>query len=194
MNSRSLIAKLGAFLSLLLLVSCASQPSQFYTLGHQRQLPPQTGLKVTTKTVGVGPVTIPKVIDRPQIITRGVNQQVDLAEFHQWAEPLRNNINQVMTDALAEQRTDLAFYAYPWSSLGAVDQRISVNITRFDGALDGDVILRADWSFYAGKGQPVKRGKVHLKETTTGPSYDALVAAQSRLLSEMSTLLARELP
>jgi uncharacterized lipoprotein YmbA len=80
---------------------------------------------------------------------------------------------------------------YPWTSGTSVDRQVIVEITRFDGELGGHCVLRARWRVLGGRGTPPA---VHGESTLTaasGRDYAALVAAQSRLLGELSTEIAR---
>ena len=48
----------------------------------------------------VGPVSVPAVVDRPQIVVTTGPNQVRLDEFNQWASPLQNNIARVVAENL----------------------------------------------------------------------------------------------
>ena len=76
----------GALLSVVLLVlsSCAkTPPTRFYVL------PALTGTETAALssvvkpdlTIGVGPVTLPPYLDRPQIVTRASRAKLELGEF-----------------------------------------------------------------------------------------------------------------
>src|SRR5207245_3850273 len=76
--------------SLLVLSNCANTPpTRFYVL------PSLTGAETASLsspvkpdlTVGVGPVTLPPYLDRPQIVTRASRAKLELGEFDQWAAP-----------------------------------------------------------------------------------------------------------
>ena len=51
-------------------------------------------------SVVVGPVSVPAVVDRPQIVVNTGPNQVRLEEFNRWASPLQNNIARVVADNL----------------------------------------------------------------------------------------------
>src|SRR5512145_2636751 len=80
-----------------LAVGCASTPpSRFYTL---------SATSAATKTsselsVAVGPVSVPAVVDRPQIVVSLGPNQVRLEEFDRWALPLQINIARVVAENL----------------------------------------------------------------------------------------------
>src|SRR4029079_10528290 len=69
-------------LSLVLtLVGCASAPSRFYTLSAAAE----TAKNSSDISVAVGPVSIPAVVDRPQIVISIGPNQVRLGQFHRLA-------------------------------------------------------------------------------------------------------------
>jgi uncharacterized lipoprotein YmbA len=49
-------------------------------------------------SVSVGPVSIPAVVDRPQIVVATGPNQVRLEEFNRWAAPLQNSIARVVAE------------------------------------------------------------------------------------------------
>jgi uncharacterized lipoprotein YmbA len=67
---------------LLGLGACASTPSRFYLLNT---LPASETVPATAAgrgpVVGVGPITLPKYLDRPQLVTRASRNQLTLGEF-----------------------------------------------------------------------------------------------------------------
>ena len=87
---------------LLGLEACTSTPSRFYVLSS---LSASETIAATAATqgpvIGVGPITLPKYLDRPQIVTRAGSNQLALAEFDRWAEPLQDNVARVLAENLA---------------------------------------------------------------------------------------------
>ncbi len=78
---------------------CASTPaSRFYTLSAASgPAAPSSNL-----SIAVGPVTVPAVVDRPQIVVNVGPNQVRVEEFNRWAAPLQNNIARVVADNLVQ--------------------------------------------------------------------------------------------
>ena len=73
----------------LALAACAtSPPSRFYTLSG----PPAPAAPATTLSIAVGPVAIPAVVDRPEIVVSVGENEVWLDEFNRWASPLAEAI------------------------------------------------------------------------------------------------------
>jgi len=72
-----------------LAAGCGSTPaSRFYTLSAT----PASAGPSSDLSVAVGPVTVPGVVDRPQIVVSAGPNQVRLDEFNRWASPLQSNI------------------------------------------------------------------------------------------------------
>ena len=81
-----------------IIAGCASSvPSRFYTLSTTSgpAMMPQADYSVS-----VGPITIPSLVDRPQIVVRTGPNQVQVEEFERWASPLREDIGRVVVKNL----------------------------------------------------------------------------------------------
>jgi len=94
-----------------LLGACGrSATASFYTLGPDRTLGPLT--PATPVNVVVSPVTVPDILDRPQIVTRLGSNQVTLDEFARWGQPLKGGIARAgspSSRALASPRPKTCF-------------------------------------------------------------------------------------
>ncbi len=94
-----------------LLAGCGSSPTaNFYTLSAGAAPAPPTA---TTYRIAVGPVTVPEVVDRPQIVVRVGANRVTIAELHRWAEPLKSEIPRVIAENLAQLLGTKQVSAYP---------------------------------------------------------------------------------
>src|SRR5204863_7145723 len=93
---------------LALATGCASPPSRFYTLSST----PATATPAPGPAILVGPVSIPAVVDRPEIVVTIGNNEVWLDELNRWASPLADNISLAVVEnliaALATSRVALA--------------------------------------------------------------------------------------
>ena len=50
----------------------------------------------------VGPVTVPELVDRPQMVTRVSDNEVAVNEFARWGESLKSNIPRVIASNLVK--------------------------------------------------------------------------------------------
>ena len=89
-----------------LLTACTSSPpTHFYVLETQSLPSAVTADSPKKNIIGIGPISLPTLLDRKQIITRSDQNTIQIAEFHQWAAPLRDNIAAVLTQNLAALQT-----------------------------------------------------------------------------------------
>jgi len=145
-------------------------------------------------SVGVGPITIPDYLKRPQIVTRESNSRLQIAEFHRWAGLLEKDIAAVMVDNLTDLLGSERVVTYPWDRLARPDYRVVYDIQRFDGTPGVEAVLKVRWTVFdtvAGKAEKVlgKRYRLPLND----PGYESLVKAESELLGQFSRDVAAEL-
>src|SRR4029453_310930 len=75
---------------------CASTPSRFYPLRAANE----SAATSSDLSIAVGPVSVPVVVDRPQIVVNEGPNQVRFEEFNRWAAPLQNSIARAVADNL----------------------------------------------------------------------------------------------
>ena len=83
-------------------------------------------------TLGVGPVTVPPYLDRPQIVTRTSRAKLALADFEQWAGPLADTIARVLSEDLALLIPTERVVLYPWPRTIDPDYQVTVEVLQFD--------------------------------------------------------------
>ena len=110
---------------IMLAVGCTSTPpSRFYTLrAASDPAAPSSSL-----SIAVGPVTVPAVVDRPQIVVNAGANQVRVDDFNRWAAPLQNNIARVVADNL------VAMLGTPRVTLSSIDAdyRAAIEVQSFE--------------------------------------------------------------
>ncbi len=160
----------------LLLAACASTPAtQFYTLEPLAT----SGTSTAASAVRIGHVTVPELVDRPQLVLRSGANQVSLAEQRRWAESLRSAIARVVSANLA----------IPGSAAGAATTTVDIDVVRFDSQLGVAIDLAANWRIRPATGI-VRSGSMHWHEPVSGNDYADLAAAHSRALAELSRQIA----
>ena len=142
-------------------------------------------------TIAVGPVVLPEVVDRPQLVVRVGANEVVLVEDHRWAESLTSAIPRLMAEHLTSLLQAQQVTAYPESAMGRADYRVKVDIQRFESELRGAATIDAIWTIHQATSKaPVRTGHSLARESTGGDSYAALVAAHSRALLTVSRDIA----
>jgi hypothetical protein len=191
---RHVFAALVLSALLIWMSGCAgsSTPARFYVLTPRPEaaVAPAAAEAACSAALGVGPVRLPGLLDRPQIVTRRGADEIDRAEFDRWAEPLTDTVPRVLAENLAALwRTDCVAI-FPWDPAQAVQYQLVVNVMRFDGALGGDVVLDARWRILATDGKELAINRSVLTQPTGRAGYPAVVAAMSSALAALSREIA----
>ncbi len=181
---------LAAAVVLLIAACSGTPPTQFYTLSNM-QLPPRDAITANT-TVGVGPVVLPDYLDRPQIVTRASGNRMMLADFSSWVEPIKGMFTRVLVQNLSSLLATENVVTLPQRRPTRLDYQVEVDVIRFDADLKGRAVLDANWKVYGKDGDRLlEEGRSTIVEPAAEPdSYEAVVAAMSSALGQMSAAIA----
>ena len=125
------------------------------------------------------------------MVTRTGQNELRLAEFDRWAGPLDENFAQVLADNLSILLATDRVSLFPWPKSTPIDYQVAVEVTQFDGAPGGMVLLTARWTLRSGDGQhTLAMRKSSISESVAGADYAALAAAQSRAVARLSREVA----
>ena len=187
----------ASLLLVFLLAGCSSTPpTKFYKLSSlssgQQENP--AALLGTDIAIGVGPVDFPEFLDRPQIVTRKSQNQVEIAEFHRWASSLPGDFSRVLAKNISTLLPTDRVAVYPWDDTFSPTYQVKLNVEQFDGQLGERVFLRVIWSLVGqeGKKELVVR-KTLIEEPVLTSDYEGLVAAQSNALATLSREIVEEI-
>ena len=111
------------------IAGCASSPTRFYTLSPTAApaVMPQANYSVS-----VGPVSVPAVVDRPQIVVRTGPNKVFMSEFDRWASPLKEDIARIIVENLIAMLGTAQVTLFPQSTAAGVSYRAIIDVLRFD--------------------------------------------------------------
>lgn len=188
-RTRRLLPLIAAAMAVL--ACAATPPTNFYVLAPI-PAPVDTSVKTGTKRlIGLGPVTLPALLERKQLVTRTGNNTIQIAEQHQWAAPLKENMTQTLTENLAKLKANDLVKAYPWSAYGEADYRILVDVIRFDTTPGQSVDLEANWAIMAEKNHVIlSNGLAKISRQLADTSFTGAVQGLSSVLAEFSRQLA----
>ncbi|MEQ1527898.1 MAG: PqiC family protein [Methylococcales bacterium] len=179
----------------LLLPGCAATPTpQFYLLEALSKPAASTISSSQQRIIGLGPVSIPAVLERKQIVSRAIDNSVQIAELQQWAAPLKPTITEVVSQNIGRLLPNYIVRTYPWNAYGDVQYRVLLDIIRFDTNVGKTAHLDATWAIIHEKNHAViSNGHTVLEKGLTDPSYPTAVKALSALLDNFSQELAKVL-
>lgn len=180
---------------ILVLTGCAgtSPPTSFHTLdaapAEAALIPPRPAL-----SLGLGPVELPEMLKRPQLVIRAGASDIELSEFHQWAGDLEDTMTRTMARQLMQGLGTEKVAIYPWPRHRAIEYQMRIDVLRFDGALGGEVFLAGTWTLADGEGRrEITTRAFSFSEHAGGGSHSDLVAAMSRLVARLSAAAAADL-
>jgi uncharacterized protein len=188
---------LGGALMLAALAGCAqSAPTRYYTLSTATQQQPTAQQSAKGLVIGLGPLSLPQYLDRPDIVTRAGAHQMKLAEQSKWAEALEPLLTRIMAEDLYGLLDANDVIPMPQRGDLPLDRVVEVDFARFDANEAGEVTLDARWRVYRGDHDTlVASGRSQIAEQGAAvPDYDAIVAAMSRAVGQLSAEIATAIP
>ncbi len=144
--------------------------------------------------VGLAPVEIPRYLDRPQIVTRISANELSLAEFDQWAEPLPDRVTDVLAENLTRLLSTHGMAVSPEPRANRSAYQVGVTLMRFERDADGGCVLQARWRLMEEQGESVRvQNGFEVRIPLEVDGYDAIVGAMSRALGALSRDIALHL-
>ncbi len=141
---------------------------------------------------GIGPIKFPDHLDRPEIVTRTSGNALQLAEFDRWAGSLEKDFSRILAENLSILLSTDYVFMFPFTQAAPIDYKVAVEVVRFDGELGKSATLIARWTILEGGEQKelksVRRSSI--TEPADSKSYEAMVAALSRTVEDLSREIA----
>jgi len=169
------------------------QPTKNYVLNSLYSEKIETQAVADLHDIGilVGPIRMALYLDRADIVIRDSQNQIRLAEFSQWAGPLQENFSRVLSENLSVLLATDRVGIFPGTRAMSFDFNVTVNVTRFDGMPGEKADLRARWGILdKTRKKMLFENHSVLSQSTENDSMEALIAAESRNLADLSREIA----
>jgi uncharacterized lipoprotein YmbA len=187
----------ASLLLVFLLAGCSSTPAtKFYRLNSLPAMQQENprALPGEDIAIGVGPVELPEFLDRPQIVTRKSQNQLEIAEFHRWAASFPRDFSRVLAKNISTLLPTDRVAVYPWEDSFSPTYQVKLDVEQFDGRLGEQVFLRLTWSLVGQEGmKELLVRKTLIEEPVLTNDYEGLVAAQSNALATLSREIVEEI-
>lgn len=190
------LVRAALLVSTVSVVGCINTPfPDYYVLTPERSS--TTGfeqINLSDLAVGLGPITVPETVNRPNIVTPQDNNQLLVAEYHRWSEPVRDNLSRVLIANLANRLSINKLYPYPWLG-NAVDYQVRLDVIQMVGGLGRQVFMQVRWQILTGD-RPARLIDTKISEynvAVQGQGYSNMVAAYSMAIAQLSDDIARQL-
>jgi uncharacterized lipoprotein YmbA len=184
-------------LTVFFVASCSTTPPvAYYTLNtlpeRQQEIP--AAVMDDTLAIGVGPVEFPKFLDRPQIVTRKSQNQIQVSEFHRWAGSFPGDFSRVLAKNISILLPTDRVAVYPWGEQFSPTYRVKLDVEQFDGQVGERVVLEVTWMVTDQEGtNKLLVRKSLIEEPVSDETYEALVVAESNALATLSRTIVEEI-
>lgn len=183
----------AAFLTFVLGACTTSPSSKYYFLSAE---PIVAGAaKANDVRIVVGPITVPAINDRPQLISLTGKNEVQINEYHRWAGSLNSNISSVIAANIAQDVGTPNVWSFSQNIQTKYDYQVFIDVQTLESKPGDEVIVDALWTIKSpksGKSEP-KVGRTLVHVPVVGNGFDALVAAQSRAFAKVSKDIAQKI-
>ncbi len=175
-----------------LLAACASAPrEQFYSLNAPALISSSSSAK---PLLVVAQVTMPELVNRPQLVVHEGANQVILLEQQRWAAPLPSLFSQSLAGHLqAAMPTWQLALRQQHANLDAERQKrwtLWLDVNNFALRAKQEVQLSSSWSVRNSEGKTVHSAQTSLQQACAGCESAALIAAQENLLKQLAQEIA----
>lgn len=187
-------ALLVFFAAPLVLAGCGtSPPSKFYVLNavKAQDVSGQILSPPHALALGVGPITIPDYLDRPQIVTHTAQNELSFSEFDRWSGSLGEDIERVLIENLSGLLAAEAVAVVTWQRRTTGGYRVGIEVNRFEAVPGRSVLLKATWGVSSYDGSKVFLAQAFsINQPLSGKEYSAIVAGMSQALGALSQEIA----
>lgn len=176
-----------AWLALLLLCGCGRSPEvKYYVMptlnaGGTSDGPP----------VIVGPIQIPRLLDRPQLVWRTGPTRIHSEDNHRWGSSLQAEIQRALAENLRELLPSQRVSGYPAEDPGGEAYRVSVDVEQLDADPGAGITLRARWIVRRGASPtPLTVENALVKAPLERDGAGDVVAAYGAVMEQLSRQVA----
>lgn len=170
--------------------ACASAPTQYYTLAASD---PANVQGTARYGVNLHDVTIPDVVDKPQLMVRSSTDSSAVAPLNgsRWAGSLQDEIQKTLSANLVSRLGAINVQGLAGSEQKLPVWLIQTTFHRFDMILNKAAVIDVTWRI-----NPVRMGARSARVCQTriqvqaGSGVDALVQSQSQALALLSDVIA----
>lgn len=144
--------------------------------------------------LGLGPITLPRYLDRSEVISRVGNNEVRAADFDRWAEPLHLQLARTIAEDLTVLGAVSRVVHYPWYRANDQDAAVEIDVQRFERSIEGHALFAARWRLRCPTGgAPLHAEEISLTDSAVAADAAATAEALSRQVGELSRRIAAAL-
>lgn len=142
--------------ALVFLTACASPRERLYSLEDvSPEAPAGVGARAT---VVIERVSLPDLVDRPQLVVREGTNDIRISEQERWATPLKESLPRLLAAELTRRIADRRFVPAASAAINTPSARLFIDVSYLDMARATGVHVLAHWVY-----RPVVRDALPLE-------------------------------
>lgn len=139
-------------------------------------------------------VALAPYLDRKAIVRSSEGYHIEVATNDWWGEPFGAMLGRVLSAELQQRLPSTTVFTEGGAVSATPDATVAINITRFDEASDGSVVLVAQVGVtFVGKARPAVTEGLRFTAPVSGKDVTAQAAAMSVVLGQLADRLAQAL-
>jgi uncharacterized lipoprotein YmbA len=143
-----------------------------------------------TPSITVGPISLPRVLDRSQMVTRLSATELSIDEFHRWGSGLEAEVLSALGQNLSGLLGTHRVAIYPGDSFDT-DYRVMADIRDFQANASDEVLLKVQWVIEdARENETLMVRESVIRKTAASSAPAARVEAHNEALAELSREIA----
>jgi uncharacterized lipoprotein YmbA len=177
---------------LMLEASCSvlkprSDPTQYFVLTGEEHAPRAPASVV----IGIDRIDLPEYLRRSEIVTRTEANQLKIADYERWGEPLKDGFSRTLKTDLESRLGAGHVLVAPFDPAHRPAVTVDVDVRRFERVLPDRAVLEATWTLRdaTGKGSLMTK-EVRLSQPLARDDTRATVAALSQVLAALAAEIA----
>jgi len=188
-----MLKRITLILAVLLVAGCGSSPPvDFYTLQPIRGT--VSSSPEGSEILGLGPLTLPDYLQRPQLVTQAGGGAVRLDEFNRWAEALEVALPRVVATNVDQLIGDLTVIPFPWDAHLRTDYRLLGRVNAFGADAAGLVVMEVQWGIQDSDAKMIlqpRRDRYEAQASSNDAA--AIVVAMNAAVEQFSRDIARRI-
>jgi len=141
--------------------------------------------------LAIGPIELPRYLDRQEMVTRDGAHRLVLWNAYRWGGSLRTDILRTMATDLGALLGTTRLAVYPVEARFPVDFRVLLEIVELDSVPGASVTLRGRFTVASGTdGRAIVVEEVSVEEPVPSPAWEDLVSAQRAALGRVDRAIA----
>ncbi len=163
-------------------------PSHFYLLSAP---PTPAAAGPVVGELQLATVVLPAYLDRPQLVTRRSERELEIAPYDRWGEPLATGVTRVLAATLRQRLPDFVIGDGERSAAAVTGWHLQVSFDRLEGSqARGQIELAARWQLLDGAAKILARGNEELVAPWPDRTVPSLVDGYDQLLARFGAALA----